>query len=64
MSVVQPWSGHGRVTHIRNRLLHLKRVVSLLTPLKTFKLCLILWLRHYATNRKVAGSSPDEVDFF
>jgi hypothetical protein len=22
------------------------------------------WLRHYATNRKVAGSSPDEVDLF
>jgi hypothetical protein len=22
------------------------------------------WLRHYATNRKVAGSRPDEVDFF
>jgi hypothetical protein len=22
------------------------------------------WLRHYATRRKVAGSSPDEVDFF
>jgi hypothetical protein len=22
------------------------------------------WLRHYATNRKVAGSSPDEMDFF
>jgi hypothetical protein len=21
------------------------------------------WLRHYATSRKVAGSSPDEVDF-
>jgi hypothetical protein len=21
-------------------------------------------LRHYATNRKVAGSSPDEVDIF
>jgi hypothetical protein len=22
------------------------------------------WLRHYATSRKVAGSSPDEVNFF
>jgi hypothetical protein len=22
------------------------------------------WLRHYATSRKVAGSSPDEMDFF
>jgi hypothetical protein len=22
------------------------------------------WLRHYATSRKVAGSSPDEVDIF
>jgi hypothetical protein len=22
------------------------------------------WLRHYATGWKVAGSSPDEVDFF
>jgi hypothetical protein len=22
------------------------------------------WLRHYATSRKVAGSSLDEVDFF
>jgi hypothetical protein len=22
------------------------------------------WLRHYATNRKIAGSIPDEVDFF
>jgi hypothetical protein len=22
------------------------------------------WLKHYATSRKVAGSSPDEVDFF
>jgi hypothetical protein len=22
------------------------------------------WLRHHATSRKVAGSSPDEVDFF
>jgi hypothetical protein len=22
------------------------------------------WLRHYATSRRVAGSSPDEVDFF
>jgi hypothetical protein len=22
------------------------------------------WLRHYATNRKLAGSSPDEVDIF
>jgi hypothetical protein len=21
------------------------------------------WLRHYATNRKVAGSIPDEVNF-
>jgi hypothetical protein len=21
------------------------------------------WLRHYATSQKVAGSSPDEVDF-
>jgi hypothetical protein len=21
------------------------------------------WLRHYAANRKVEGSSPDEVDF-
>jgi hypothetical protein len=23
-----------------------------------------VWLRHYATSRKVATSSPDEVDFF
>jgi hypothetical protein len=23
-----------------------------------------LWLKHYAASRKVAGSSPDEVDFF
>jgi hypothetical protein len=23
----------------------------------------IMWLRHYATNRKVAGSKPDEVNF-
>jgi hypothetical protein len=22
------------------------------------------WLRHYASNRKVTGSIPDEVDFF
>jgi hypothetical protein len=22
------------------------------------------WLKHYATSRKVAGSSPDEVHFF
>jgi hypothetical protein len=22
------------------------------------------WLRHYATGRKVAGSSPEEVDIF
>jgi hypothetical protein len=22
------------------------------------------WLRHYAANRKVAGSRPDEVNFF
>jgi hypothetical protein len=22
------------------------------------------WSRHYAASRKVAGSSPDEVDFF
>jgi hypothetical protein len=22
------------------------------------------WLRHYATSQKVAGSSPDEVEFF
>jgi hypothetical protein len=22
------------------------------------------WLKHYATSRKVAGSSPDEVDSF
>jgi hypothetical protein len=22
------------------------------------------WLRHYATSQKVAGSSPDDVDFF
>jgi hypothetical protein len=22
------------------------------------------WLRHYGTNRKIAGSRPDEVDFF
>jgi hypothetical protein len=22
------------------------------------------WSRHYATSRKVAGSNPDEVDFF
>jgi hypothetical protein len=22
------------------------------------------WLRHYVTNRKVAGSSPDEMDVF
>jgi hypothetical protein len=22
------------------------------------------WLRHYATSRKVAGSSPDDLDFF
>jgi hypothetical protein len=22
------------------------------------------WLRHYATSRKIVGSSPDEVDFF
>jgi hypothetical protein len=22
------------------------------------------WLRHYATSRKIAGSSPDEVDFY
>jgi hypothetical protein len=22
------------------------------------------WLRHYATSQKVAGSNPDEVDFF
>jgi hypothetical protein len=22
------------------------------------------WLRHYATSKKVAGSSPDKVDFF
>jgi hypothetical protein len=25
---------------------------------------IISWLRHYATSRKVAGSNPDEVDFF
>jgi hypothetical protein len=24
----------------------------------------VYWLRHYATSWKVAGSSPDEVDFF
>jgi hypothetical protein len=24
----------------------------------------LCWLMHYATSRKVAGSSPDEVDFF
>jgi hypothetical protein len=24
---------------------------------------LVYWLRHYAASRKVAGSSPDEVDF-
>jgi hypothetical protein len=23
-----------------------------------------IWLRHHATSRKVAGSSPDEVDYF
>jgi hypothetical protein len=22
------------------------------------------WLRHYAASRKIAGSNPDEVDFF
>jgi hypothetical protein len=22
------------------------------------------WLRHYATNRKVAGSTPDEANFY
>jgi hypothetical protein len=26
--------------------------------------CMKSWLRHYATNLKAAGSSPDEVDFF
>jgi hypothetical protein len=25
---------------------------------------LLSWLMHYATSRKVAGSTPDEVDFF
>jgi hypothetical protein len=25
---------------------------------------IVSWLRHYATSRKVAGSNPDEVDFF
>jgi hypothetical protein len=24
----------------------------------------VAWLRHYATSQKVAGSNPDEVDFF
>jgi hypothetical protein len=24
----------------------------------------VVWLRHYATSRKVADSSPDEVDYF
>jgi hypothetical protein len=24
----------------------------------------VQWLRHYATNRKVAGSIPDEVNFY
>jgi hypothetical protein len=24
----------------------------------------VAWLSHYATSRKVAGSRPDEVDFF
>jgi hypothetical protein len=26
--------------------------------------CGSVWLMHYATRRKVAGSSPDEMDFF
>jgi hypothetical protein len=29
-----------------------------------WKLCVLLQRLHYATTRKVAGSSPDEVDFF
>jgi hypothetical protein len=28
-----------------------------------FFLFVAKWLRHYAASRKVAGSSPDEVDF-
>jgi hypothetical protein len=38
------------------------------TQIRKIELLLLLsstrWLRHYATNRKVAGSNPDEVDFF
>jgi hypothetical protein len=29
-----------------------------------FHMILEIWVRRYATSRKVAGSSPDEVDFF
>jgi hypothetical protein len=28
-----------------------------------FKFLLLMWLSHYAANRKVAGSIPDEVNF-
>jgi hypothetical protein len=36
----------------------------LLILLLTFTSCTVAyWLRHYATNRKVAGSRPDEVNF-
>jgi hypothetical protein len=28
------------------------------------RLCITILMEHYATSRKVAGSSPDEVNFY
>jgi hypothetical protein len=48
---------------IRHRIL-LYMSLSFVVLLKSGGTRLRSWLRHYATSRKVAGSSPDEVDFF
>jgi hypothetical protein len=44
---------------------HIVRVTGICPSIHIFSRdAVACWLRHYATSRKVAGSSPDEVDFF
>jgi uncharacterized protein involved in tolerance to divalent cations len=49
-------------------IIKLDKNVMLLIKTATFSISTVMrlhsWLRHYATSRKVAGLSLDEVDFF
>jgi hypothetical protein len=69
-SDVRELCGSGHLTHISTQTLSFPLLCNLLLfPWYEKKRavccdCYFHWLRHYATSRKVANSSPDEMDVF